>query len=145
MSMIVKCLACGAQNRIKDDPTTNPVCGKCKTPLLFQTAMPIHLTDITFDNYIRKSHKPVLVDFWAGWCAPCRLLAPVLDAFAKTQLSIIVAKIDTERNPLITSKFKVFSIPTLILFDKGEEAKRITGALSLQALEHQFKQWITVN
>jgi thioredoxin 2 len=145
MSFIVKCPACSTQNRVKDETNQNPLCGKCKTPLLIQNVAPILLTDITFDNYIRKSHRPVLVDFWAGWCAPCRLLAPILDAFIMSQHSIIVAKVDTERNPLITSKFKVFSIPTLILFDKGEEVKRITGALPLQALEDQLKNWISVN
>jgi len=146
MSAIVKCPACGARNRVNEMNIKKPLCGKCRSPLMLQqTSLPIHLTDVTFDNFIRKSHKPVLVDFWAGWCAPCRLLAPVLESFSQSQHSIIVAKLDTEQNPLIASKFQVFSIPTLLLFENGREVKRITGALPLQALEDHLKPWIRVN
>lgn len=105
----------------------------------------IHLSDMDFDNYLRQSKKAVLVDFWAQWCAPCRILAPVLDAFARSQHSIVIAKLDTERNPLTPSRFQIFSIPTLILFVNGKEVKRITGAVPLQELETQLKPWITVN
>jgi thioredoxin 2 len=146
MTIVVKCPACGARNRVKEDVNQKPLCGQCKTPLiLHQAKAPTHLNDATFDNFIRKSHKPVLVDFWANWCAPCRILAPVLESFAQSQHSIIVAKLDTERNPLISSKFQVFSIPTLILFVGGKEVKRITGALPLQALEAELQPWISVN
>lgn len=148
MSIIIKCPACGAKNRIKDDtdPDQKPVCGKCKTPLLVEhAAAPMHLTDATFDSYIRKSHKPVLVDFWANWCHPCRVLAPVLESFAKSQHSIIVAKLDTEQNPFTPSKFRIFSIPTMILFEGGVEVKRIIGAVNLQMLESDLKPWIKVN
>jgi thioredoxin len=148
MSIIVKCPACGAKNRVNDDTDANqkPVCGSCKTPLLVrQAAAPVHLNDATFDSYIRKSHKPVLVDFWASWCHPCRVLAPVLESFAKSQHSIIVAKIDTEQNPFTPSKFQIFSIPTLILFEGGEEVKRINGPVTLQMLESHLESWIKVN
>lgn len=148
MSIIVKCPACGAKNRIKDDPEANqkPLCGSCKTPLILQqAAVPVLLTDATFESYIQKSHKPVLVDFWAEWCHPCRVLAPVLESFAISQHSITVAKIDTEQNPFISSKFQVFSIPTMILFVGGQEVKRITGAVSLHALESYLQPWIKVN
>ncbi|MCP5104472.1 MAG: thioredoxin [bacterium] len=146
MSIIVKCPACGTNNRIKEENERTPMCGKCRTPIIIQQiAGPIHLGDANFDNFLRKTNKPVLVDFWAGWCAPCRVLTPVLEAFAKSQNSITVAKLDTERNPLIPSKFQIFSIPTLILFVKGQEVHRITGAVPLQELEAQLKPWITVN
>jgi len=148
MSIIVKCPACGAKNRVKEDTDSKqkPVCGSCKTPLiLHQAAAPVHLTDATFDNYIRKSHKPVLVDFWANWCHPCRVLAPVLESFAKSQHSITVAKLDTEQNPFTPSKFQILTIPTMILFEGGEEVKRINGAVTLQMLESYLKPWIKVN
>jgi thioredoxin len=148
MSIIVKCPACGAKNRIKDDAedNQNPVCGKCKTPLILQqTTAPVNLTDATFDNFIRNSHKPVLVDFWAAWCHPCRMVAPVLDSFAKSQHSITVAKLDTEGNPFTPSKFQIFTIPTMILFENGREVKRISSAVSLQQLETLLGPWIKVN
>lgn len=146
MSIIIKCPACGSRNRVDEDVNRKPLCGKCKTPLIIQqSAGPLHLDDNTFDNYIRISNKPVLVDFWADWCAPCRMLAPVLETFAQAQHSIIIAKLDTERNPLTASKFQIFSIPTMILFVGGKEAHRITGAVNLQTLEAQLKPWISVN
>jgi thioredoxin 2 len=146
MSIIVKCPACGAQNRVKDDTNFKPLCGKCKTPLIMhQASAPIHLNDATFDNFLRKSNKAVLVDFWANWCAPCRTLAPILETFAKSQPSIIVAKLDTEQNPLTASRFQIFSIPTMILFVNGEEVKRIQGAVPLGVLENELKSWISVN
>jgi thioredoxin 2 len=144
--MIIKCQACGASNKVRDDINQKPLCGRCGSPLmLHHSAMPVHLNDATFDTYIRKAHKPVLVDFWAAWCAPCRVLAPILENFAISQHSIIVAKLDTERSPLTASRFQIFSIPTLILFVNGEEVKRLTGAVPLQELEKQLRPWISIN
>ncbi len=146
MSIIIRCPACGTKNRIKENSKKPPVCGKCKTPILIQQNVnPIHLSDADFDNFIRNSRKPVLVDFWAQWCGPCRMMSPVLESFARSQSSIFVAKLDTDHNPLTSSRFQIFSIPTLILFDEGKEVKRMTGAMSLQQLEVLLKPWITIN
>lgn len=146
MSIIVRCPVCGTKNRINENIGKTPICGKCKNRITIQQIVyPIHLTDADFDNFIRHSYKPVLVDFWAQWCAPCYILGPVLDSFARSQSSIIIAKLDTDLNPFTSSRFQILSIPTLILFVEGKEVKRIYGALSLQQLEMQLKPWITTN
>jgi len=146
MSIIIQCPACGTRNRVQENSTQKPICGKCHTPLIIhRAAAPIQLTDATFDNFINNTHKPVLVDFWAAWCAPCRMLAPILETFNQSQTSISVAKVDTEKNPLTASRFQIFSIPTMILFIAGQEVKRIQGAVPLQVLEKELSKWISIN
>ena len=146
MSVIVKCPACGTKNKIDENAEGAPVCGKCKSPLLLhQTTGPINLSDTDFDSFIANSPKPVLVDFWASWCGPCRMMEPILENFARSQSSIVIAKLNTESNPLIPSKFQIFSIPTMILFENGKEVERLTGAMPLEALEKYLTPWIKVN
>jgi thioredoxin 1 len=87
------------------------------------------LTDSTFDETIGGSSEPVLVDFWAEWCGPCKMVAPILDEIASEQAGkLTVAKLDVDANPDVTMRFGVMSIPTLILFVDGEPKKKIVGA-----------------
>jgi thioredoxin 1 len=87
------------------------------------------LTDSTFDETIGGSTEPVLVDFWAEWCGPCKMVAPILDEIAVEQAGkLTVAKLDVDANPDVTMRFGVMSIPTLILFVDGEPKKKIVGA-----------------
>jgi thioredoxin 1 len=87
------------------------------------------LTDATFDEAIAGSSEPVLVDFWAEWCGPCKMVAPILDEIAVEQAGkLTVAKLDVDNNPDVTMRFGVMSIPTLILFVDGEPKKTIVGA-----------------
>lgn len=146
MSIVVKCPSCGTQNRIKENTEGNPICGKCKSPLMIhKNVSPIQLTDNDFDSFIMNSARPVLVDFWASWCAPCRMMEPVLEKFAQSQSSITVAKLNTEQNPLTPSKFQIFSIPTMILFEKGEEVHRLIGVKTLEGLEYELAAWLKIN
>ena len=89
----------------------------------------IHVTEQTFDEEILKSEKTVLVDFWASWCGPCRMLLPIIEEVAQEQKEIIVCKINVTEQPELADKYGVMTIPTLILFKNCEEVKRTTGAI----------------
>lgn len=93
-------------------------------------AQPLDVTDATFESEVLKSDKPVLVDFWADWCGPCRMIAPsVKEIAAENESTLKVAKIDVDENPAGPGRYGIVGIPTLMLFKGGEVVERITGAL----------------
>lgn len=131
MSTVATCSSCGAKNRLGTPPVGQvPVCGACKKPLPWLVeAGEGGLTPEL------QAGVPVLVDFWAQWCAPCRAVAPVLEELARELAGKLkVVKLDVERHPLPASAYQVHSIPTLILFKNGQPAERIVGAVSKAAL-----------
>lgn len=96
---------------------------------------PIKVTDEDFDRLIGETEVPVLVDFHADWCGPCKVMAPALDDLAHANTGdLIIAKLDTDANPLTAQRFGIRGIPTLILFSGGEESNRVTGAVSYDQL-----------
>ncbi len=106
-------------------------------------AKPVAITDRTFDSEVLKSEKPVLVDFWATWCGPCKMIAPVLEEIAGEKDGLLkIAKLDVDQNPETAQKFGVMSIPTLLLFKNGAEVSRIVGYQSKAKLVQQLDRAI---
>lgn len=101
------------------------------------------LSTATFDEAVNGAGKPVVVDFWAEWCGPCKKIAPILEEIAGERDDVSIAKINVDDNPDIAMKFNVMSIPTMIVFNEGEVAGRVTGALSKGALLQEIDGFLT--
>lgn len=132
------CPNCGAINRIPDDKRNQSgQCGRCQAALF--NNHPIELNDQNFQRFIEKNDMPVVIDFWAAWCGPCKMMAPIFSGLAgKMQHQVRFAKVDTEHAQQASMQMNIRSIPTLILFHRGKEVDRLSGALP----EPQLKQWL---
>ncbi len=133
--LIFRCPRCGAMNRMSLlVPGREAVCGRCKADL-DTSGTAEHVDLAALEGAISSSPAPVLVDFWAPWCAPCRAFAPVLERFAREQAGrFVVLKLDTEAHPAAGARFGIQAIPTLAAFRDGKEVERVSGALPLEEL-----------
>ena len=141
-SIIIRCNNCGTKNRIPNNRLNDfPVCGRCHTPLSRSRIYdrPVDITDQTFGNEVISYPGPVLLDCWAPWCGPCKMITPVLEQLAKEYAGKIkIAKLNVDENPVTSSQFAVQSIPTMLLFKNGKMVNRLVGALPKGEIEKQI-------
>ncbi|MFP6820146.1 thioredoxin TrxC [Acinetobacter sp.] len=142
--MIIVCPSCGAKNRVPEDKlNAQPTCGQCHQNLI--TLAPIELNEQNFSNFVSHSDLPIMIDLWAEWCGPCKMMAPHFAEVAKNNPHVVFAKIDTEANPRLSSAFNLRSIPTLVLMNKTTEVARISGALRANQLQEWLDQQLNAH
>ena len=142
-NIIVRCPKCGTKNRVpRSRMGDKPACGKCKAALNPDSSpsMPVDVTDLTFEREVLGYKGPVLLDCWAPWCGPCKMVAPILDQLASEYSGQVkIAKLNVDENPRIASMYGIQSIPTMIFFDMGEKVNQVIGAQPKQEIETFLK------
>ena len=127
--VLIACAACGATNRVPAARLSeDPSCGRCGAALL--PGEPVELTDANFEQVATRTGLPLVVDFWAPWCGPCRAMAPAFEqAAAQLKGRAVLAKVNSDENPGLAARYGIRSIPTLVRLEGGREVNRVSGAL----------------
>ena len=134
------CPHCGVKNRVPPEKLNHELaCGRCGKDIM--AATPVALSDQALPAFLAGTELPVVVDFWADWCGPCKMMAPQFVQAARQLPQVRFVKVDTEAAPLASARYAIRSIPTLILFQRGQETARLSGALSAAELQ----RWIQSN
>jgi len=141
-AVVYACSACGKMNRIlRARLGEDPTCGQCKEKIF--PRKPVTVTDDSWKKEVEDSPIPVLVDFWAPWCGPCRAIAPVLEAIAGERAGKLkIAKLNVDENPKIADRFSVQAIPTMIVFRGPLEVDQIRGAMPKAALDARLSRLV---
>jgi thioredoxin 2 len=145
---IITCPNCGTKNRVEDRGTNvEPRCGKCHQPLPLSASANsegavIELTDATLQSTLQSAaDKPILIDTWAPWCGPCRMIAPIVEQLAKeSQGKYLVAKLNIDENPRTASQYQISSIPTLLIFKNNQLVDRVVGLQPKPAIQQRLQR-----
>jgi len=143
-AVILTCGACGAKNRVpRERLQDRPVCGRCRAPLTPAADHPVDVSDRTFEQEVLSSPLPVLVDCWAPWCGPCRMVGPVLEDLARDYAGRLkIAKLNVDESPATASRYGIQSIPSLLLIRGGKEIHRLVGALPRPQIEQALQTFL---
>ncbi|HKG58549.1 MAG TPA: thioredoxin TrxC [Pyrinomonadaceae bacterium] len=142
---VVACSSCGAKNRVDEERLANSEakCGRCGTKLAAggHESKPVTITDQTFERDVLQARgRPVLVDCWAPWCGPCRMVGPILDQLAaESDGRYRITKLNVDENPQIASRFQIASIPTMLIFKDGQLIDRLIGAQSKEVIAQHLQ------
>jgi thioredoxin 2 len=142
-NLIIACKKCGTRNRVpRARVHDRPICAKCRTllPAIEAISSPVIVTDQTFQREILEFGGTVLLDCWAPWCGPCKMVAPILDQLARTYAGRAkIAKLNVDQNPMTSSRYQILSIPTMLFFRNGRWVKTLAGAQPQPEIERQLR------